>query len=72
MVQIVWFAEQHYSCQRRQTTKVQKPSNFTFCNSLQTEIIRQVEFNTIAWSFIVSKKESESEMFSEIQPNCGS
>ena len=44
---------------------------FHICNSLQTEIIRQVEFNTFAWSFVVSKKESESEMFSEIQPNCG-
>ena len=35
------------------------PSKFTICNSLQTEIVQQVEFNTVAWSFLVSKTECE-------------
>ena len=48
-----------------------KPSKFIFCNSLQTKIVRHVEFNTFAWSFLVSNTESESEMFSEIRPNGG-
>ena len=37
------------------------PSKFTICNSLQTEIVQQVEFNTVkhTWSFLVSKTECE-------------
>ena len=31
----------------------------------------QVEFNTFAWSFLVSNTECGGEMFSEIRPNCG-
>ena len=33
---------------------------------------RHVEIDTLAWSFLVSNTESESEMFSEIRPNRGS
>ena len=51
MVQIIWLVLQVYSCQKCQTIKVQKPSKFTFCNSLQTKIVRQVEFNIFVWSF---------------------
>ena len=51
VVQIIWLAVQVYSCQKCQTIKVQKPSKFTFCNSLQTKIVRQVEFNIFVWSF---------------------
>ena len=54
------------------TIKVQKPLKFIFCNILQTKIIRHVEFNTFARSFLVSNTESESGMFSEIWPNRGS
>ena len=36
------------------------------------QIVRHVEVNTFVWSFSVSNTESESEMFSEIQPNRGS
>ena len=39
--------------------------------SLETEIVRQVEFNPFAWSLLVSYTGSESEMLSEIRPNCG-
>ena len=39
-----------------------KSSKFTFCNSLQTEIVRQVEFHTFAWSFLVYNTESESKI----------
>ena len=35
-------------------------------------MVRQVETNTFARSFLVSNTESESEMFIEIQPSCGS
>ena len=35
-------------------------------------MVRQVEFNTIAWRFLVSKTEYESEMFGKIQLNYGS
>ena len=48
-----------------------KTSKFTFCNSLQIQIARQVELNTFAWSFLVSNTESKSEIFNEIRPNCG-
>ena len=51
MVQIIWLALQDKSCQKCQTIKVQKPSKFTICDSLQTKIVRQVEFNAFAWSF---------------------
>ena len=39
-VQIIWLIEQDYGC--CQTTK------FTICNSSQSEIVRQVEFNDFA------------------------
>ena len=58
--------------QSSKTIKVQKPSKFIFCNGLQTKIARHVEFNTFAWSFLVSNTGSESEMFSEIRLNRGS
>ena len=47
MVQIISLAVQVYRCQKYQTIKVQKPSKFTFCNSLQTKIARQVEVNIL-------------------------
>ena len=47
MVQIIWLAVQVYRCQKYQTIKVQKPSKFTFCNSFQTTIARQVEVNIL-------------------------
>ena len=40
-----------------------QPSKFTICNSLQAEIVRQVELTTSAWSFslmLVSNAESEA------------
>ena len=57
---------------RHQAIKNVKPSKFIFCNILQTKIIRHVEFNTLARSFLVSNTESECEMFSEIWPSRGS
>ena len=45
MVQIIWWS-----------VKNVKPSKFIFCNSLQTKIARHFEFNTFAWSFLVSVK----------------
>ena len=69
MIQIIWLALQ--DCFDKAVKNV-KPSKFIFCNSLQTNIVRHVAFNTFAWSFLVSNTESESEMFSEIRPNRGS
>ena len=40
--------------------------------SSYSAIVYNVEFNTFTWSVLVSNTESESGMFSEIQPNCGS
>ena len=57
MVQIIWFA-----VQVTKAVKNVKSSKFTFCNSLQTEIVRQVEFHTFAWSFLVYNTESESKI----------
>ena len=34
--------------QSSKTIKVQKPSKFTICDSLQTKIVRQVDFNAFA------------------------
>ena len=50
-IQIIWLVLQDKSCQKCQTIKVQKPSKFTICDSLQTKIVRQVDFNAFAWSF---------------------
>ena len=36
------------------------------------KIVRQVEINTFAWSFVVSNTESQSEMLSEIRLNWNS
>ena len=46
MVPIIWLVEQDQSC------KNVKVSRFTICSSLQTEIVRQVDFNTFALSFL--------------------
>ena len=45
MVQIIWWS-----------VKNVKPSKFIFWNSLQTKIARHFEYNTFAWSFLVSVK----------------
>ena len=41
---------------KTEAVKNVKPSKFTICYSLQTEIVRWVEFNTFAWSFIILMK----------------
>ena len=66
-----WFKQSDW-LYKMKAVKNFKPSKFIFCKSLQTRIVRHVEFNTLAWSFLVSNTESESEMFSEIRPNRGS
>ena len=41
---------------KTEAVKNVKPSKFTICYSLQTEIVRWVEFNTFALSFIILMK----------------
>ena len=41
---------------KTEAVKNAKPSKFTICYSLQTEIVQWVEFNTFAWSFIILMK----------------
>ena len=41
---------------KTEAVKNAKPSKFTICYSLQTEIVWWVEFNTFAWSFIILMK----------------
>ena len=36
---------------KTKAVKSVKPLEFTICDSLQTKIVRQVEFNSFAWSF---------------------
>ena len=51
MVQIIWLVERDECCQKCQTIRFQKPSKSTICNSLQTELVWQIQFNTFSWSF---------------------
>ena len=53
MVQIIWLVERDECCQKCQTIKFQKPSKSTICNSLQTELVWQIQFNTFSWSFFL-------------------